>query len=47
MLEYFVISNLGQEQEMIRFTRTSMKTFDKESFGKFKFVPLLNNKIRN
>lgn len=36
-----------QEQEMIRFTRTSMKTFDKESFGKFKFVPLLNNKIRN
>ena len=36
-----------QEQEMIRFTRTSIKTFDKESFGKFKFVPLLNNKIRN
>lgn len=33
------------EQEMTRFTRTSIKTFDKETFGKFKFVPLLNNKI--
>ena len=33
------------EQEMIRFTRTSIKTFDKETFGKFKFVPLLSNKI--
>ena len=35
------------EQEMTRFTRTSIKTFNKETFGKFKFVPLLNNKIRN
>ena len=33
------------EQEMTRFTRTSIKTFNKETFGKFKFVPLLNNKI--
>ena len=33
------------EQEMTRFTRTSIKTFDKETFGKFKFVPLLSNKI--
>ena len=33
------------EQEMTRFTRTSIKTFDKETFGKFKFVHLLSNKI--
>ena len=34
-----------KEQEMTRFTRTSVKTFDKETFGKFKFVPLINNRI--
>lgn len=34
-----------KEQVMTRFTRTSLKTFDKETFGKFKFVPLINNKI--
>ena len=33
-----------KEQVMFRFTRTSEKTFDKESFGKFRFVPLLNDK---
>lgn len=33
------------EQEMTCFTRTSIKTFNKETFGKFKFVPLLSNKI--
>ena len=32
------------EQVMFRFTRTSEKTFDKESFGNFRFVPLLNDK---
>jgi len=32
------------EQQMTRFTRTAEKTFDKESFGTFKFVPLLENK---
>ena len=36
-----------KEQEMTRFTRTSIKTFDKETFGKFKFVPLINNRISN
>jgi protein-L-isoaspartate(D-aspartate) O-methyltransferase len=33
-----------KEQVMFRFTRTSEKTFDKEAFGNFRFVPLLNNK---
>ena len=33
-----------KDQVMFRFTRTSEKTFDKESFGKFRFVPLLNDK---
>ena len=32
-------------QIMTRFTRTSNLVFDKEEFGKFKFVPLLENKI--
>lgn len=32
-------------QIMTRFTRTSTLVFDKEEFGKFKFVPLLENKI--
>ena len=32
------------EQEMLRFTRISEKEFNKESFGKFRFVPLLNDK---
>lgn len=32
------------EQVMFRFTKTSEKTFDKESFGNFRFVPLLNDK---
>ena len=36
-----------KEQEMTRFTRTSIKEFDKETFGKFKFVPLINNRISN
>jgi len=33
-----------KEQVMFRFTKTSEKTFDKESFGNFRFVPLLNDK---
>lgn len=33
-----------KEQIMMRFSKTSEKNFDKESFGKFRFVPLLNNK---
>ena len=33
-----------KEQEMLRFTRISEKEFNKESFGKFRFVPLLNDK---
>lgn len=33
-----------KEQTMMRFTRTANKTFDKESFGNFRFVPLLNDK---
>ena len=32
-------------QIMTRFTRTSSLVFDKEEFGQFKFVPLLENKI--
>ena len=33
-----------KEQEMLRFTRISEKEFNKESFGKFRFVPLVNDK---
>ena len=33
-----------KEQEMLRFTRITEKEFNKESFGKFRFVPLLNDK---
>ena len=33
-----------KDQVMFRFTKTSEKTFDKESFGNFRFVPLLNDK---
>ena len=33
-----------KEQKMMRFTRTAKKTFDKESFGKFRFVHLLSDK---
>jgi len=33
-----------KKQEMIRFTRTGATTFDKEKFGEFRFVPLLENK---
>ena len=33
-----------KEQKMMRFTKTAEKTFDKESFGNFRFVPLLSNK---
>ena len=33
-----------KEQKMMRFTRTAKKTFDKESFGSFRFVPLLSDK---
>lgn len=33
-----------KEQQMIRYTRTAEKVFDKESFGNFRFVPLLENK---
>ena len=33
-----------KEQEMLRFTRIAKKEFNKESFGKFRFVPLLNDK---
>jgi protein-L-isoaspartate(D-aspartate) O-methyltransferase len=31
-------------QTMMRFTKTSERTFDKELFGNFRFVPLLENK---
>ena len=31
-------------QIMFRFTRTGIKSFDKEQFGEFRFVPLLKNK---
>lgn len=33
-----------QSQVMTRFTRTGPKAFEKEEFGDFKFVPLLENK---
>jgi len=33
-----------KKQEMIRYTRTGATTFDKEKFGEFRFVPLLENK---
>ncbi len=33
-----------EEQVMTRFTRVSEKEFDKETFGTFKFVPMLKNK---
>ena len=33
-----------KEQEMVRLTRTSEKKFNKEYFGKFRFVPLLGDK---
>jgi protein-L-isoaspartate(D-aspartate) O-methyltransferase len=36
---------VGQkQQQMMRFTRTSEKSFDKETFGTFQFVPLLVDK---
>ena len=36
---------VGQkQQQMMRFTRTSEKSFDKETFGTFHFVPLLGDK---
>jgi protein-L-isoaspartate(D-aspartate) O-methyltransferase len=35
----------ANKQIMTRFTRTSTIVFDKEEFGQFKFVPLLENKI--
>ena len=35
----------ANKQIMTRFTRTSTLVFDKEEFGQFKFVPLLENKI--
>ena len=34
-----------KEQIMTRFIRTSKSSFDKEEFGLFRFVPLLENKI--
>ena len=33
-----------KEHEMVRLTRTSEKKFNKEYFGKFRFVPLLGDK---
>jgi protein-L-isoaspartate(D-aspartate) O-methyltransferase len=33
-----------EEQIMTRFTRISEKEFDKETFGTFKFVPMLKHK---
>ena len=32
------------EQIMTRYTRTSEKEFDKETFGAFRFVPMLKDK---
>ena len=34
----------GKDQFMMRFTRTGPNLFDKEKFGRFRFVPLLENK---
>ena len=34
----------GKDQFMMRFTRTGPNLFDKEKFGRFRFVPLLQNK---
>ena len=34
-------------QEMIRITRREDNVFEKESFGKFRFVPMLSNKARD
>jgi protein-L-isoaspartate(D-aspartate) O-methyltransferase len=34
-------------QEMIRITRREDSVFEKESFGKFRFVPMLSNKARD
>ena len=34
----------AKEQFMMRFTKTGKSTFDKEKFGRFRFVPLLQNK---
>lgn len=33
-----------KEQQMTRFTKTSEKSFDKETFGRFQFVPFLSDK---
>jgi protein-L-isoaspartate(D-aspartate) O-methyltransferase len=33
-----------KSQIMTVFTRTSQTAFDKETFGEFRFVPLLENK---
>ena len=40
-----LIIPLGEkDQFMMRFTRTGPNLFDKEKFGRFRFVPLLENK---
>ncbi len=41
---HLVIPVGDEEQVMTRFTRTSETTFDKKTFGVFRFVPLLEDK---
>ena len=41
---HLVIPVGAEEQVMTRFTRTSETTFDKKTFGVFRFVPLLEDK---
>jgi protein-L-isoaspartate(D-aspartate) O-methyltransferase len=33
-----------EEQSMMRYTKTGINSFDKEKFGRFRFVPLLKSK---
>jgi protein-L-isoaspartate(D-aspartate) O-methyltransferase len=40
-----LIIPLGEEEQfMMRYTKTGVNSFDKEKFGRFRFVPLLQSK---
>jgi len=40
-----LIIPLGEEEQfMMRYTKTGINSFDKEKFGRFRFVPLLQSK---
>jgi protein-L-isoaspartate(D-aspartate) O-methyltransferase len=41
---YLVIPVGDKEQEMTRYTRVSELKFERQTYGSFKFVPLLENK---